>query len=115
MGSFRLRFNRRVRIAPGVRLNFSKSGVSTSLGGRGLWYTLSRNGRRRTTVGLPGTGLYMTRVSRAGTRAGGAPAPGGAPRSGGARALRWVLIAFAAYVVIALLVVLVGGAFLAHH
>ena len=113
MGSFRLRFYRRVRIAPGIRLNFSKGGVSTSLGGRGLWYTVSRGGRRRTTVGLPGTGIYMTRVSR---QAGGrAPASASAQPSRGGRILRWALIAVALYVVVALVVVLVGGALLAHH
>lgn len=30
-----LRFRRSVKILPGVRLNFSKSGVSTSIGGKG--------------------------------------------------------------------------------
>lgn len=53
------RFTRRRRIAPGVRLNLSKSGPSVSFGGRGLHYTVG-HGRRRTTVGVPGTGLYYT-------------------------------------------------------
>lgn len=50
------RFRRRVSIIPGVWLNLSKSGISTSLGGRGLTYNLSKRGTRK-TVGLPGTGL----------------------------------------------------------
>ncbi|MBS0396467.1 MAG: DUF4236 domain-containing protein, partial [Proteobacteria bacterium] len=33
------RFQRRVRILPGLRLNLSKSGVSASVGGRGAWLT----------------------------------------------------------------------------
>ena len=55
-----LRFRRSVRLLPGLRLNFSLSGVSTSLGGRGATINLSRRGVR-TTFGLPGTGLsYST-------------------------------------------------------
>ncbi|MBJ7609017.1 MAG: DUF4236 domain-containing protein [Candidatus Dormibacteraeota bacterium] len=56
------RFRRTLRIAPGVRLNLSKSGVSTSFGPRGFHYTVG-HGRRRTTVGLPGTGLSYTTYS----------------------------------------------------
>ncbi|MFL5643120.1 MAG: DUF4236 domain-containing protein, partial [Chloroflexota bacterium] len=40
MGSFRL--FRRIRIAPGVTINVSKSGLSTSLGPRGAKVTLGR-------------------------------------------------------------------------
>ena len=50
------RFRRRLRVVPGIYLNFSKSGVSTSIGRRGATLNLSGNGAR-TTVGLPGTGL----------------------------------------------------------
>lgn len=57
------RFRRSVRIMPGVRLNFSTRGVSTSLGGRGATLNLSRRGTRA-TVGIPGTGLsYTTNLS----------------------------------------------------
>ena len=62
MGFFR--FRRSVRILPGVRLNIGKTGVSTSIGGRGAHVTLGR-GQTRTTVGLPGTGLSYTEVSPA--------------------------------------------------
>lgn len=57
-----LRFFRRVRIAPGLTLNLSKSGGSLSMGVRGARYTVGSRGRR-STVGLPGTGLYYTDVS----------------------------------------------------
>lgn len=59
-----LRFFRRIRIAPGVTLNLSKSGVSTSLGTRGAHVTLG-HGKVRETVGVPGTGLYLTGVKPA--------------------------------------------------
>jgi len=53
------RFYKRVKIAPGIRLNVSKSGPSLTFGGKGMHYTVG-HGRRRTTVGLPGTGLSYT-------------------------------------------------------
>jgi hypothetical protein len=52
-------FRRSLRIAPGIRLNLSKSGVSTSVGARGAHVTLG-NGRVWTTVGLPAIGLSYT-------------------------------------------------------
>jgi len=55
------RFFRRRKIAPGVRLNFSKMGIWPSFGVRGARVTLGRQGVRR-TVGIPGTGLFYTEV-----------------------------------------------------
>jgi tetratricopeptide (TPR) repeat protein len=51
-----------MNIAPGVRLNFSKSGISPSFGVRGARATLGRQGVRK-TVGIPGTGLFYTEVA----------------------------------------------------
>lgn len=51
-----LRLYRRVRIAPGVRLNVSRSGPSLSLGPRGAHITVGHN-RTRATVGVPGSGI----------------------------------------------------------
>jgi tetratricopeptide (TPR) repeat protein len=53
------RFWRRIRIAPGVTLNLSKSTASLSFGPRGAKYTISPRGNR-VTAGLPGTGLFYT-------------------------------------------------------
>lgn len=55
-----MRFRKSVRIAKGVKVNFSKSGASLSLGGRG--HSVNIGGRGiRSTVGIPGTGLsYST-------------------------------------------------------
>ena len=47
------RFQRRIKLFPGFRLNLSKSGVSTSVCIPGF----SVNSRGTTTVGIPGTGL----------------------------------------------------------
>jgi len=54
-----LRFWRRVRLAPGLTLNLSKSGASLSVGRRGARFTVGPRGRRA-TVGIPGTGLFYT-------------------------------------------------------
>jgi len=35
-----LRFTRRVSLFPGLRVNFSKSGASLSVGHKGSWYTV---------------------------------------------------------------------------
>ncbi len=56
------RFFRRVKIAPGLSLNFSKSGMSLSAGPRGAKITVGPRGVR-TTVGIPGTGIYYTETS----------------------------------------------------
>lgn len=61
------RFHRSLKILPGVRLNFSKSGVSTSVGVRGAHVTFG-HGHVRETVGVPGTGISYTTTSKSGTR-----------------------------------------------
>lgn len=50
-------YRKSVKIAPGVKANLSKSGVSVSVGGKGARVTRGKNGIT-TTVGIPGTGLY---------------------------------------------------------
>ena len=67
MGHFR--FRRRIRIAPGLHLNIGKTGISTSLGGRGFTLNIGR-GKTRTTVGLLGTGLSYSESSSTALRSG---------------------------------------------
>lgn len=69
------RFWRRIRLAPGVTLNLSKSTASLSVGPRGAKYTISPRGNRA-TAGLTGTGLFYTVHDRKRTECGDAvPAP----------------------------------------
>ncbi len=56
-----IRFFRRIKIAPGVSLNLSKSGGSVSVGPRGTKMTVGTSGKR-ITAGIPGTGVYYTRT-----------------------------------------------------
>lgn len=52
-----LRFQKRIKILPGVYINLSKSGVSASLGGHGATVNVGATGKRKVTLGIPGTGL----------------------------------------------------------
>jgi len=49
-------------LLPGVSLNFSKSGMSTSIGPRGAKITIG-HGKVRQTVGIPGTGISYTETT----------------------------------------------------
>lgn len=51
-----LRFQKRIKVAPGVRVNLSLGGISTSLGPKGASLTVSKNGVHG-NAGIPGTGL----------------------------------------------------------
>ncbi|MBZ5752605.1 DUF4236 domain-containing protein [Metabacillus rhizolycopersici] len=61
-----LNFRKSFKVAPGVRVNVSKSGVGASFGGKGLRYSVNSRGQRRTTVGIPGSGLSYTNTSSSG-------------------------------------------------
>ena len=65
------RFRRTVRLAPGLRLNLTKSGSSLSVGARGDSLNLGHDGSRRLTVGLPGTGVSYRANLGSGQRQGG--------------------------------------------
>jgi hypothetical protein len=58
------RFRKRIKILPGFWFNMSKSGISTSIGGKGLTLNI-KDGKTTTTASLPGTGLsYRTTSTR---------------------------------------------------
>ena len=60
------RFQKRISILPGVRINLSKSGVSTSLGPRGADVNIGKDGVTA-NAGIPGTGLsYRQKVGSSG-------------------------------------------------
>jgi hypothetical protein len=50
-------YRRRIKIIPGVHLNFSKSGISTSIGVRGASITFGQSGTYA-NASIPGLGLY---------------------------------------------------------
>jgi len=58
------RFRKTIKLFPGVKLNLSKSGISTSIGGPGATINISKRGTRG-TVGIPGTGVsYSENLSK---------------------------------------------------
>ena len=58
-----LRFRKAIRLAPGLKLNITKHGLSSlSVGGKGLTYNIGKKGAR-TTGGLPGSGLSYSEYS----------------------------------------------------
>ncbi|MGP9768786.1 DUF4236 domain-containing protein [Halomonas sp. AOP13-D3-9] len=73
-----LRFNRRIRIAPGISLNLSKSGIGASIGPRGAKISVGSRGVYG-NIGLPGTGLaYREKLNKRSVRSNpaGALSPG---------------------------------------
>ncbi|EIU7179397.1 DUF4236 domain-containing protein [Pseudomonas aeruginosa] len=56
-----IRFRKSFKITPGIRVNISKSGVSTSIGKKGLAANLSKKGARM-TAGIPGSGLSASKL-----------------------------------------------------
>lgn len=85
------RFNKRFKVAPGLHINFSaKRGFSATVGVKGASHNIGADGRRRTTISAPGTGLSHVTEHR--------PATG---TSGGFRLL--ILLVVVAAVVGALL------------
>jgi hypothetical protein len=62
-----LRFQKRLRVLPGVRINLSKSGASASIGPRGADVNIGSRGIT-TNAGIPGTGLsYRSKVGKTGS------------------------------------------------
>ena len=71
------RFRRSIKIAPGVKLNVGKKGVSSvSFGGKYIRQTVG-SGRKRTSVSIPGTGLglYQSGSTRSSAKQRPVPAP----------------------------------------
>ncbi len=51
------RFRKIFSVLPGVKINLSKSGVSTSLGGHGATVNVGSSGKKTLTLGVPGSGM----------------------------------------------------------
>lgn len=102
------RFRKSVNLGP-LRVNFSKSGVGYSVGGKGFRATKKAGGGFRTTASIPGTGIsyvrdYPTSGKKKASGSTASPSPSGnsnqaTPPSGGKKRRKWP------YVVAAVLVV----------
>jgi len=99
------RFRKSIKLFPGVRINLSKSGVSTSIGKPGATINISERGTRG-TVGLPGTGMSYSQPLQTPERPAPEPSPDATPSGGGmglAALLGWGLVAFLAILLISAL------------
>lgn len=65
-----INFRKRKKILPGVYLNFSKNGISTTVGPRGANVNFGKNGAYL-NIGIPGTGIYSRQ--KIGSENGGRP------------------------------------------
>ena len=54
------RFRRTMKIAPGVRLNLTKTGASVRVGARGAGVTTGTSGTA-VSAGIPGSGLHASK------------------------------------------------------
>lgn len=61
-----LRFRKSVTLCKGVKLNFGKTGMSVSVGGKGYHKTINTKGQVTTSVGIPGSGIFYTDTKRLG-------------------------------------------------
>ena len=62
-----LRFNKRIKIAPGIKINVGSKGItSTTIGGRGASINVGKKGSHL-NAGLPGTGI-STRTKLSGAK-----------------------------------------------
>ncbi len=74
------RIRKSIRLAPGVRMTFSKSGIGYSFGVKGYRVTHRADGRIQRTASIPGTGLsYVTTSGGGGRHASQAAASHAAP------------------------------------
>lgn len=92
------RFRKSISIIPGVRLNISKGGFSTSIGRPGATVNIGKRGVRG-TVGLPGSGLSYSEmlIKRGRNKSGSLDRVSGSPEqaglSVGRSVLKWMLFA----------------------
>ena len=71
-----LRFQKRIKIAPGIRLNLSKTGMSVTSGMKGASVNIGKDGKHL-NLGIPGSGLSSR------TRIGAKPEPKPEASTGG--------------------------------
>lgn len=100
-----LRFRRSIRVLPGIRINLSRSGLSTSVGVRGAHVTVG-HGKVRETVGVPGSGVSYTTMDS--TRSEANSAPGSANPGRFSRVLFWL---FAIFFLLPLIIGLIASLF----
>ena len=107
------RFQRRIKILPGLTINLSKSGIGFSVGGRGFHTGIEAKGRRYTSAGLPETGISWREYQKANHHAAPPALPPPIPtsedaqlnpRTGGSRVAKDVVLAIVVSLLVASLI-----------
>ena len=62
-----MRFRKRLKLFPEVTLNFSKRGISTTIGAPGVSVNFNKQGTYL-NVGIPGTGIYDRKKNNSNTQ-----------------------------------------------
>jgi len=73
------RFRKSIKLMPGVRINFSKTGIGASVGVKGYRLTKRADGRVQRTLSIPGTGISHVESHAAGGSFGQDDAPQAVP------------------------------------
>ena len=87
-----MKFRKRIKIAPGVNLNLSNSGISGTFGPRGASVNVGKKGVHA-NLGVPGTGLYTRQRLSAGAEPENVPDNVGS-HSRSRVSLLWLLVGF---------------------
>ncbi len=56
-----IRFRKSINLGGGLKLNLNKKSAGLSFGGKGARFSINSDGRKTTSIGIPGTGLYWTK------------------------------------------------------
>lgn len=57
-----LRFRKSIKLGSGAKFNINKKSVGLTFGNKGMHYTINSSGRKTSSVGIPGTGLYYQNI-----------------------------------------------------
>lgn len=58
-----LRFRKSIKLGSGAKFNINKKSVGFTFGNKGMHYTINSSGRKTSSVGIPGTGLYYQNIA----------------------------------------------------
>ena len=56
-----IRFRKSISLGGGLKLNLNKKSAGLSFGSKGARFSVNSDGRKTTSIGIPGTGLYWTK------------------------------------------------------
>lgn len=64
----KVRFRKSFKAAPGVKVNLNKKSAGMTFGCKGVHCTVNTKGQRTESIGIPGTGVYITETTSSGKK-----------------------------------------------